>query len=265
MKRGVIMTEMADIQERISRNLNKQIEIESRGIDTYQIHTPFVLGDGDELKIILKRQGETWRLTDEGHTLMYLSYHDIGIDSATRTAVMDKIVTSHFMNDEDGRLVVDGIRTPQDIVDSIFTFTQGLLKIGDMSMWKIERAKSNFATEFKTGITEGVKGRPLTFSYQNEIHDPDGLYPVDCRVLLRTGRPVYIFSVTSADKANTTVASVYYFEKKNLYIPSCAVLNGNIAGKPRLRLEEAVDKILQNPQSAAERLDPFLTKYENAA
>lgn len=199
------------------------------------------------------------------YNMMYLSYHDIGVDSITRMAVMDKILTSHFMKDENGRFVIEGIKTPQDIVDSIFTFSQGLLKIGDMSMWKIERAKSKFAEDFRSSVAEGVRGRPVNFSYLNEEYDPEGLYPIDCRVQLKTGRPAYIFSITSADKANSTTATIYYFEKKKLYVPSCAVLHDKIAEKPRLRLEEAADKILQNPRSAAERLDTFLMKYENAA
>ena len=184
-------------RKKYQKNLNTQIEIESRGIDTYQVHTSFILGDGDELKIILKRKGDAWRLTDEGHTLMYLSYHDIGIDGVTRTAVMDKILTSHFMKDEDGRFVIDGIKTPGDIVDSIFTFSQGLLKIGDMSMWKIERAKSKFAEDFKASVVEGVKGRPLIFSYQNEEYDSEGLYIIDWHNQPRAPYPQAAGSVVS--------------------------------------------------------------------
>ncbi|OUO91864.1 hypothetical protein B5F39_12080 [Cloacibacillus sp. An23] len=259
------MTDVIGLQEEISRNLNTQIEIENRGIDAFQVFTPFVLGDGDELKIILKRTGDTWRLTDEGHTLMYLSYQDIGLENNTRAEVMDRILKSHFMKDEDGRLVLDGIRTPQDIVDSIFTFSQGLLKIGDISMWKIERAKSKYTENFKSCITEGVKGRCVMFSYQSVEYDPGGMYPIDCCVRLRTGRPAYIFSATSTDKANWTAAAIYFFEKKQPYVPSCAVLQGKISGKPLLRLEDAADKVFQTPQNAAERLDTFLLKYENAA
>lgn len=259
------MTDVMGLQEEISRSLNAQIEIESRGIDAFQVFTPFVFGDGDELKIILKRTGDTWRLTDEGHTLMYLSYHDIGIDGTTRAAVMERILKSHFMKDENGRFVLDNIKTPQDIVDAVFTFSQGLLKIGDMSMWKIERAKSRYAEDFKACVTDGVKGRSVKFAYQNEEYDPEGLYPIDCRVELKTGRPAYIFSATSTDKANWTAAAIYFFEKKQPYVPSCAVLQGKISGKPLLRLEDAADKVFQTPQNAAERLDTFLLKYENAA
>lgn len=259
------MTDVMGLREEISRSLNAQIEIESRGIDAFQVNIPFVLSDGDELKIILKRTGDTWKLTDEGHTLMYLSYHDIGVDSATRSVIMERILKSHFMKDENGRLVLEDIKTPQDIVDAIFTFSQGLLKIGDMSMWKIERAKSRYAEDFRSCVKEGVRGRSLTFSYQNEEYDPNCLYPIDCSVMLKTGRPAYIFSATSADKANWTAAAIYYFEKKKLYIPSCAILHSKISGKPLLRLEDAADKVFQTPQNAAERLDTFLLKYENAA
>lgn len=258
------MTDVIGLRDAISRSLNTQIEIESRGIDAFQVFTPFVLGDGDELKIVLKRTGDSWKLTDEGHTLMYLSYHDLGIDSTARAAVMERILKSHFMKDENGRFVLDDIKTPQDIVDAVFTFSQGLLKIGDMFMWKIERAKSRYDEDFKSCITEGVKGRSVKFAYQNEKYDPDGMYLIDCLVTLKTGRPAYIFSATSADKANRTAATIYYFEKKQPYVPSCAVLQGEISGKPLLRLDAAVDKVFQTPQNAVERLDMFLLKYEAA-
>ncbi len=259
------MADIKTLEQRISESMGSQVEVRSRGIEEYRVSTPFLFNDGDELKIILKRSGSGWTLTDEGHTMMYLSYHDIDVNGGHRSSVLARILSSHFMKDEDGCFVIDGIKTEDDIAKSVYTFSQGLMKIGDMAMWRKERAKSHFAEVFKSYVISGVRNRNVKFSYTDSEYDPKGLYVIDCCVYLRqSNRPVYLFNVPSSEKAEWTTATIYYFEKMHRLIPSCAMLLDHVSEKARLRLEAAADKLISDPGNMSDRLDVFLSKYEAA-
>jgi hypothetical protein len=116
------------------------VTVKSRGRNDYNVFVPFYFADGDALKIVLKDAADgSYLLTDEGHTLMYLSYHDIEVnDSPVRRDTLEKILSSHFMEERDGRLVILNIAS-KDVAALIFTFVQGMLKIADMALWKRDR------------------------------------------------------------------------------------------------------------------------------
>lgn len=261
------MTDIKTLGQKISACMSYQICVENRGIEDYRISTPFLFNDGDELKIILKRSGNSWMLTDEGHTMMYLSYHNFNISSSTqRMKVLSRILSSHSMKDEDGCFMIDNIKTEEDIASAVYTFSQGLLKIGDMNLWRKERAKSRSAEVFKSYVISGVKDRDIEFSYTDSECDPNGLYIVDCCVHLRqSNRPVYLFNIPSSEKAEATTATIYYFERMRRLIPSCAILVEPIPEKSRLRLEAAADKMISDLVNTQDRLDMFLQKCESAA
>ena len=52
----------------------EQVRIESEGTNRFRVFTPFMFSDGDHLAIILKKEAGRWTLSDEGHTLMHLTY-----------------------------------------------------------------------------------------------------------------------------------------------------------------------------------------------
>jgi len=62
------------IEEEFRRKVCSQIHLRPEGINRYRVFTPFVFDDGDNLAIVLKDEDGAWTLTDEGHTLMHLTY-----------------------------------------------------------------------------------------------------------------------------------------------------------------------------------------------
>lgn len=259
------MLDTITLGEKVSREMQARIEVEPSGIDSWRIFTPFVAGDGDELKIALKRKNGGWMLSDEGHTLMSLSYQNVDVDKTSRASVLEKILASSFMKNEEGRLVLDNIKDISELADCIFTFTQGLLKVSDMTMWRLEHAKSLFPAKFKEAVSAGVNGRNVIFQYQDTAHDPQGLYLIDGYVSLRNGRSAHIYAASNSERAERSAGAIYFYEKQNLMIPSAAILSASTSyGSAKLRLEAIADKVFVTPEMAAERLDPFLSKYEAA-
>lgn len=62
-----------DITKDILTNASQFKFVEEKP-DRYRIETLFVLPDGDHVTLILKKDGDDWILSDEGATLMRLSY-----------------------------------------------------------------------------------------------------------------------------------------------------------------------------------------------
>ena len=50
------------------------ISLVSEGTGRYRVFSPFMFPDGDHVVLILKREESGWVLSDEGHTMMHLSY-----------------------------------------------------------------------------------------------------------------------------------------------------------------------------------------------
>ena len=72
------------IEKGFKEKVDNQVHIKSEGKDRYRVFTPFMFADGDHFSIILKREGGGWVLSDEGYTLMHLSFERNEIDSGTQ-------------------------------------------------------------------------------------------------------------------------------------------------------------------------------------
>ena len=65
---------IGDIQRDFREKVCESVSLRREGVDRYRVFTPFVFDDGDHLAIVLKREQNDWILSDEGHTLMHLTY-----------------------------------------------------------------------------------------------------------------------------------------------------------------------------------------------
>jgi hypothetical protein len=113
--------------------LGEETVIKRKGRDSYSVFVPgFYFADGDAPKIVLKHgAGGSCLLSDEGDTLMRLSCDDSDIyDDPVWRALLKKTLSSHFMEERDGRLIMPDI-TSENIASGVFTFVRGLLEIGN--------------------------------------------------------------------------------------------------------------------------------------
>lgn len=86
-----------DILQAFKEKVCREVEIEKQGLDRYIIYTPFAFDDGDHYVVLLKRENNKWVLTDEGHTLMHLSYGGIDLLTGQRgELVKDSLMASRL-------------------------------------------------------------------------------------------------------------------------------------------------------------------------
>lgn len=114
--------------ESMKKSICSKVFLEAKGIDRYLIHTGFTFQDGDELHIVLKKRDGKWIITDDAHTLMWLSHEDFNL-SDTRKAILEVTLSSNNVSFEDGRIYIDC--TGKDMGQCLMSMIQAILQTAD--------------------------------------------------------------------------------------------------------------------------------------
>ena len=199
-----------ELERDFRRKVCDEIGVQREGVDRYIVYTPFMFDDGDHFVILLKKRAGQWCLTDEGHTFMHMSYGEIDIEHGTRKSIIDKVLLSFRLTNEDGELCLDV--SDNQYGDALFSFVQALVKISDTAYWTSERVRSTFMEDFRGLLEEEVPPQRRTFDYCDRQHDPKGKYPVDCKV--NGGlRPLLVFGINNDIKCQYAHIVLDRFEK----------------------------------------------------
>jgi hypothetical protein len=124
--------ETKDLQRELLKKAGEEIQILEEGQNRFRIFTPFMFGDGDHIAIVLKQEGNTWILSDEGDTYAHLSI--LGVSDnllyGTRRDLITGILEEFHAEDRGGELIA---RLDFDKSGSIlYNFIQTLVKISDL-------------------------------------------------------------------------------------------------------------------------------------
>lgn len=210
----------AELEREFKRKISEEIDVEREGIDRYIVYTPFMFDDGDHFVIVLKKHGDRWRFTDEGHTFMHMSYGEIDLSQGTRKSIIDRVLLSFRLANEDGELCLE---VPDNQYgDALFSFVQALVKISDTAYWTRERVRSTFMEDFRAFLEQKIPNQRRTFDYYDRKHDPEGKYPVDCKVN-GVSRPLLVFGINSDSKCQYAQIALLQFEKWGQQFRSMAI------------------------------------------
>lgn len=249
--------DLISVTNEIRSKICSEIEILSEGKDRYVIAVPFTFEDGDFFKTILKKGDDGWYFTDEGHTLMHLSYEgfDVKLDSGKRKDIFDLILATHGLENDNGELIC----TVEDehFGDSLYTFLQGLVKITDITFLKREYAASVFFEEFR-GYLKDTFGDKCVFNYKDPEKDPEGRYSIDCCV--KYEKPLFVFGLTTNDRCKDAVIKCLTYEKWGVKFTSIAIFEDmeKNSSKVLAMCSDEIDKQYSTLVSAKERVPSYL-------
>jgi hypothetical protein len=237
----------------------ESVRIESEGVDRFRVFTPFMLQDGDHLAVLLRRENGRWVLTDEGHTLMHLTYDldEEDLRHGTRAKLIDTALSAFSVEDRDGELVLP---VPEERYgDALYSFVQALLRITDVTYLSRERVRSTFLQDFRAFITEHVPTPHRTFDWHDPVHDPEAKYPVDCRIN-GMPRPLFVFALPSDDKTQYATIALLKFERWQVPFRAIGVFEDQeeINRKVLARFTDVCDKQFSSLLGTRERITRYL-------
>lgn len=185
--------------------LSTEVELRPYGRGLQQIFTPFTFADGDVVSVFLRKDGDRWTITDDGHTWMQLSY-DIDYRSPEipeRRAAILRALSEFGIEDREGEWIVpvEGAR----FGEALLSMLRGILRVSDPEFISTEVAKARFADEVRTLIRKTLPEDRVEFDWADRERDPRRVHTVDCRV---EGRPSPLFVYALADDTDTRDATI---------------------------------------------------------
>ena len=173
--------------------------------------------DGDHFVIILRRDLDRgWVLSDEGHTLMHLSYSGVDLDRGTRAKVIDHTLSAHGVTNQQGEL---RLHVPDNSFgDALFTFVQAIAAVSATTLWTRERVDNAFRDDARNLLHEVVGEPRLIEEFVDRDIDPDGTYPAD--YLVRGVHDHLVFVVATEHQCNQATITSHFYESKKRRVRS---------------------------------------------
>ncbi len=234
---------LKSIEQTFIEKVSGQIQLFPEGKERFRVFTPFMFEDGDELVIVLKKEGGRWILSDEAHTYMHLTYEidEKLLHSGPRKKLILKALSMFDVEDRSGELILE---VPNgDYGEALYDFAQALLKITDVSYLSKERVQSTFMEDFRDVLLETVPAPLRRFDWHDSDRDPDRKYRVDCRIKGKS-QPLFVYALSNDNRIRDATISLHQFKEWNIPFRSMGIFKDpkKTSRKVRERFSDVCDK-----------------------
>jgi hypothetical protein len=250
---------LTTIEQDFRNKVCAQIRLEPAGRARYRVFSPFHFNDGDHLVMILRGENGHWVLSDEGHTYMHLTYDldEKTLYQGTRQQIIANTLSAFSVDDDEGELKI--AITDERYGDALYDFVQALMRISDVTYLSRERIKSTFMEDFRSFIAENVPEGRREFDWRHPRLDPEGVYPVDCRVN-GMQRPIFVFALPNDNKTRDATIALHQYERWSLEYRSVSIFENQeeINRKVLARFSDVCEKQYSNLSGNRERIARYL-------
>jgi Domain of unknown function DUF1828 len=257
------MMNIGTITQSVQEAIGSQIEVIQEGNNRYPIFVPFMMEDGDHFNVVLVEYEGTsqWVLTDEGSTLMHLSYwmdYD-SLNKGQRQQIIERVLKQFGVENKDGELKLS-IRY-EDIGSAIFTFVQALTRITDITYLARETARATFMEDFKELMRETVPAERLQFDYTDPKYDRGKIYSIDVRINHRE-EPLFVFGIPNNDRCRDVTISLHTYKRWNIPFQSVAIFQDQteISRDVLARFSDVADKQFSSLDSSRVEIVSYFSR-----
>lgn len=229
------------LQRVLCENLCNDVQLVHRPDGALMLRTDFEFPDGDRFPIhVLESTAGSVRLSDQGHTLMHISYdHDIDVFlQGVRGQILESIVSESSIDMEGGVLYLD---CPLNrLPEALFRFGQTLTRVYDLVFLSRSRVRSTFYDDLTNLLRSVIDEEKIQIDYvPTELPNPEA-YWVDFRIEGRLDTPLFLYGVPNRDKARLATIMLSYFHKHKIKFESILVFEDQ-SEIPRLDLARLSD------------------------
>ncbi|HJX50525.1 hypothetical protein A3K73_03870 [Candidatus Pacearchaeota archaeon RBG_13_36_9] len=255
--------ESETILKQFREKVSEKITLKEKGMMRYIVQTPFLFEDGDHVVIVLKyaKEVKKWRLTDEGHTFMHLSYFmDIkDTKSGTRQEIIKTSKMMFGVEEKDGELFL--FVRDDKFGDALFDFVQALLKIMDVTFLERDRVASTFFGDFRVSLNKVAKKRKLDVQFNFYVDkDKKRMYPIDA-CIKQKNEEFFIFAINNDNTCMKALISLMRLELWKIKFHSVGIFEDLEKISPRI-LAKFTD-IAEKQISSLDQIERFEKFIEN--
>lgn len=198
-------------REAMKKSICANVDFEELGIGECLVHTGFTYHDGDELHIVLKEESGRWKLTDEGHTMMWLSYDDFNMTDV-RKKLFENAIAQNNVEYDTGRIYVN-FSAEEEAGTSLYSLVQAILQITDLRYLDRKTVASTFIEDMfemvkKTNYHELCSFKEKISLKNEEYCEPD--------ILINAKNPILVFGINNSNRAKKSLIDIMALKQNNM-------------------------------------------------
>ena len=253
---------------------------DSEGV--YYVITSFTFGDGDGPVIALRENRTGWTLTDQGNTMMRLSYRlsDKELEDPELGRKMKGAMNMGSVVESEGELIrlVKGT----NYAEALFDFVHTLLRIDELgypnpsyspassvarsqsdvaqaSMRRHSMSVQEFRESFTDLVMESLPEERINFGWYDPSWDWNGEYAVDCMVN-GMATPLFLHALSTNDHAKDTIITIYRFQEQLVRGHHIAIFRdaSRLTKRVRSKLDAVCETRFDNFMEERSRIKEFL-------
>jgi hypothetical protein len=241
-------------EDLLRKSVCDQFSLEKLDGGDYLVHTDKYFDDGDELHIVLKTDGEMV-LSDEGHTMMWLSYENFNL-TPTRERILSRIIGQNNVSFEDGRITVS-VKSVHDFGSSLSSIVQAVIQVADMRRLSHANVASTFVEDILAAyLSSSLKDR---CQIKKKIHSKTGDV-IEPDIYIESESPVLVFGVNNTEKAKEVFINLMFVRDSGDSYRTVVIIDDDagVPSKDYRRLINAADRPIVGKDDAVSITEQFI-------
>lgn len=246
---------MTEILEEVRRSICSEYGFEDLGNDEYLVHTGMCYDDGDEFHIVMIIADRTCTLTDEGHTMMWLSYENYHF-TEMRKSLLDGILCQNGVTLEKGCLSVT-VDDPADAGRALVSLVQAIMQTADLRYLSHGNVVNTFVDDLRSAFASSRLSGMCEFGKRIPASDGSSIEPDVC---INAESPVLVFGAGNTERAKEVFIELLLLRDDESHYRTVVVIDSDagIPQKDRDRLVNAADRPVVGAENAVRVTEEFI-------